>query len=211
VHPGGAAALGAILLVAGVVSATQANYAACLLAGTIAACVLLYDMWGKRHAGFAPANMGMCRALNLLLGVAAAPILLRERWPVALIPLAYIAAVTALSRGEVHGGRRGAATFALVSLSAALSGLAWLIVQSGQEWIAVVVLVVLGWRVFPPFLAAWRTLEPRHIRGAVKRGVLSLVLVNAVIGTIYAGPVYGAVILATGLVANALARVFPVT
>lgn len=211
VQPGRAAAVGGILLVAGVVSAMQANDAAWLLAGTIAACVLLYDVWGKRHAAFGPVNMGTCRALNLLLGVAAAPSLLEERWPVALIPLAYIAAVTALSRGEVHGGQRGAATFALISLTAALSGLAWLVVESGQEWIAVVVLAVLGWRVFPPFLAAWHTLEPGRIRGAVKRGVLSLVLVNAVIGTVYAGPVYGAMILATGLVANALARVFPVT
>ena len=211
VRPGGAAALGVTLLAVGILSASRSNRAAALMAGAIAGCVALYDVRGKRHAAVAPLNMGLCRALNLLLGVTAAPALLWERSPVALIPLTYIAAVTALSRGEVHGGQKGGATFALVSLSAALSGLGWLVVRSSQAWMAGVVLLVLGWRVVPPFLSARRTLEPGRIRSAVKRGVLSLVLVNAVIGTAYAGPVYGAMILATGLVANALARVFPVT
>jgi hypothetical protein len=45
----------------------------------------------------------------------------------------------------------------------------------------------------------------------VKTGVLSLVLVNAVIGTAYAGPVYGAVILMIALVAGWLSRLFAVT
>ena len=34
---------------------------------------LLYDAWGKRQAPIAPLNMALCRALNLMLGVAAVP------------------------------------------------------------------------------------------------------------------------------------------
>ena len=76
---------------------------------------------------------------------------------------------------------------------------------------ASLVLVFLVARVAPPFVRASTSGEPGLIRHAVKQGVLSLVLVNAVIGTAYAGPVYGAVILITGLAAGWLARRFAVT
>ena len=181
-----------------------------LVSSAIAVSVLVYDSWGKRFAWIAPLNMGLCRALNLLLGVAAVEGALKLMWPIAVIPLAYIAAVTALSRGEVHGGRRQVASVALVSLGAALTGLAMLVFRSAAPAIPALVLVLLAWRVLPPFVAAWRAPDPGRIRTAVKRGVLSLVLVNAVIGTVYT-VVYGAAILATALVAGWLARLFPVT
>lgn len=206
-----AGTLGAGLLAAGVVGAAQATRAALLIASAIAALVLLYNVWGKRHFAAAPVNMGLCRALNLLLGASAVPRALAEHWPVALIPLAYIAAVTALSRGEVHGGQRGGATFALVSLSAALAGLAILALRSEHAFVAGAVMMYLVARVVPPFVQARGVPEPGRIRYAVQRGVLSLILVNAVIGTAYAGPLYGVLILATALVARWLARWFPVT
>jgi 4-hydroxybenzoate polyprenyltransferase len=206
-----AATLGAVLLAAGVALAGQATRAAMMVAGAIAVSVLAYDRWGKRISLVAPLNMGLCRALNLLLGAAAVETALKEQWPIAVIPFAYIAGVTALSRGEVHGGGRQGATVALVSLSAALIGLAMLVFRAVEPVIPALVLALLCWRVVPPFLGAWRVPQASRIRAAVKRGVLSLVLVNAVIGTVYAGPVYGAAILATALVANWLARIFAVT
>jgi UbiA prenyltransferase family protein len=206
-----AAWVGSSLLLAGVLFAAQATRAAMIVASAIAVSVLLYDAWAKRFSPIAPLNMGLCRALNLLLGAAAVGSTLKLVWPISLIPLAYIAAVTALSRGEVHGGRRQVAAVALVSLGAALAGLAVLAVRSNEPLIPALVLALLVWRVLPPFVAAWHRSEPARIRAAVKRGVLSLVLVNGVIGTVYAGPVYGAAILATALLAGWLARLFPVT
>jgi 4-hydroxybenzoate polyprenyltransferase len=211
VAPAHAATLGGLLLAAGVGSAAVASLSAGLVGAAIAAAVLVYDTRGKRHPVAGPLNMGLCRALNLLLGIAAAPHLLPERWVFGLIPLGYIAAVTAVSRGEVHGGRRQAATMALISLSAALAGLGMIVARSPEPVVAGAVLAVLCWRVLPAFLQARRSLEPGAMRHAVRRGVLSLVFVNAVIGTAYAGPVYGALILATGVAAGLLARVFAVT
>lgn len=206
-----AALMGSGLLVAGILTASAATRAASMVAIAITVFVLLYDAWGKRHAVVGPANMGLCRALNLLLGVTSAPEALAERWPVALIPFGYIVAVTALSRGEVHGGRRRIATFALVSLTAALAGLALIVLRARHPVAPGLVLAALAWRVVPPFLTARQAPDPGRIRKAVKRGVLSLALVNAVIGTAYAGPVFGAIIIATAIVAAWLARMFPVT
>lgn len=206
-----AAALGAALLASGVALASAVNGAALAVAAAIATLVLLYDTWGKRHLAVAPLNMGLCRALNLLLGVSAAPAALRGNLPLALIPLAYIAAVTAISRGEVHGGDRRVAAGALVSLGFALAGLAIVVSRSAHPFMAGLVFAVLAWRVVPPFVKVLGTGNPVDIRRAVGRGVLSLALVNTVIGTALAGPMYGAAILLTALAAGWLARTLAVT
>jgi 4-hydroxybenzoate polyprenyltransferase len=206
-----AASLGGSLLLIGVVAAAFANPTAGLVAALTAGCVLLYDAWGKRQLLFGPFNMGLCRGLNLLLGVAAAPAVLPSAWLLAAFPVTYIAAVTALSRGEVHGGRRGIAAFALISLGLVLIGLVTLWAASGASWPGLALILVLGWRVLPPFWAARLSPDPTTIRRAIRTGVLSLALLDAAIGAIYGGGSYALVILATAVAAGALARFFSVT
>lgn len=212
VPAGHAARFGAGLLLAGVAAAALATAAAALVAAAIAGAVLFYDAIGKRHASIGPAAMGLCRALNLLLGVASLPAALAFAWPLALIPFVYIFAVTTLSRGEVHGGRRGPALFALVSLALACAGLMAVALRSGDRALpAAALAAALAWRVLPPFWRAWQAPDPARIRTAVMRGVLSLVLLDAAIGAAFAGPAWAAVILATGLLAGWAARMFAVT
>ncbi|MEP6917737.1 MAG: UbiA-like protein EboC, partial [Acidobacteriota bacterium] len=119
-----AAVVGAGLLATGVAAASLANGAAATLALLIATLVLLYDVWGKHQTVIGPVNMGLCRGCNLLLGIAAVPAALSDHWPLALLAVVYIAAVTIVSRGEVSGGKAGAAALALVSLTAVLVALA---------------------------------------------------------------------------------------
>jgi 4-hydroxybenzoate polyprenyltransferase len=207
-----AATLGIALLAVGVIAASRATRAAFFVAVAIAACVVLYDSLTKRHAIVGPINMGLCRALNLLLGVSAVPAALWTGWPVATFSLVYIAAVTAVSRGEVHGGRTAVATVALISLVAVVIGLLALATSSTTGRLAGIVLVAaLAYRVLPPYWQVVKDPRPDVIRRAVKAGVLSLVLVASTISASYAGPVYAAAVLATGLVAGALARLFSVT
>jgi 4-hydroxybenzoate polyprenyltransferase len=207
-----AAALGGALLVAGIVAATQATPSAAGVAAAIAALVLVYDARAKRHPIAGPVCMGTCRGLNLLLGVSIEAGALRAEWPLGLLPLLYIAAVTAVSRGEVHGGRKPVATFALISLALVLAGLTAVAISSTAGRVAALVLAaVLAYRVLPPYWRVRKNPEPATIRRAVKAGVLSLVLLDSTIGAAYAGPLYAAIILAAGLAAGLLARVFSVT
>jgi len=207
-----AGALGGTLLAAGVAAAAGATAAAGGVALAIAAAVLLYDGWGKRQAPIAPLNMALCRALNLMLGVAAVPSALGPAWPIATVPLLYIYAITALSRGEVHGGSARAATSALIILLTSIGALLLVVLRGPQHWAPALVLVAaLCWRVVPAFMAARGRPGPGTIRAAVKRGVLSLVLVDATIAATYAGPLFAAAVLLTGLVAGWLARMFAVT
>ncbi|HXW06768.1 MAG TPA: UbiA-like protein EboC [Vicinamibacterales bacterium] len=207
-----AAALGAGLLTGGVLSASAAGRSPAQIAAAIAVLVVVYDAWGKHQAAIGPVNMGLCRALNLLLGVSAVPAALATAWPLAAIPLVYIGAVTGLSRGEVHGGGRRAAGMALISLCIALLALTSVtLAVSGGSLAGLALVVVLGWRVVPPFWTAYREPSAGAVRHAVRTGVLSLVLVNAAIGATFGGLPFGLLILATGGAAWALARLFAVT
>ena len=208
-----AAGLGAALLIVAIAGATQATRTAAVVAAAIAAFVLLYDARAKRHPIAGPVCMGTCRGLNLLLGVSIDGGALRAHWPLGLLPLVYIAAVTTVSRGEVHGGRRPVATFALISLALVLAGLIAVAVNStmGGRGASLVLVAVLAYRVLPPYWQVRKNPDPVTIRTAVRAGVLSLVLLDSAIGAAYAGPLYAAIILAAGVAAGSLARVFSVT
>jgi len=204
--------LGAGLLAAGVAAASAANPTALAMAVAIAGAVLLYDGVSKRYPVVGPINMGMCRALNLGLGMAAVPDMLAVRWPLGAIPLVYIAAVTTLSRGEVWGGARSTARVAFALVVGVLTALSALALRAPSPSAAALLLTLfLAWRVVPPFWQAVRVGGPTTIRRAVRAGVLSLVLVDAVIGASYAGMIYSLAILATAGLAALLARLFPVT
>ena len=153
VRAAAAATLGAVLLAIGVGAAAAATPAAGMVAVAIAALVVLYDARTKRSAIAGPINMGLCRGFNLLLGVAAVPAALGGGWPVALIAVVYITAVTIVSRGEVHGGKNAGATFALISLCAVVVALALLGRRAaGFERLAgMALLALLAYRVLPPF------------------------------------------------------------
>lgn len=207
-----AALLGAALLALGIAAAFAATPTSGLLAVLIAGCAVLYDAWGKHQPLIGPLNMGACRGLNLLLGVSAVPWLLGQRWHLALIPVAYIAAITAVSAGEVHGGRRGTGLLALVLLGGVMAAvLALTRGTAPASWSLLPFLALLAWRVLPPFWRAYVEPQPGRIRAAVKAGVLSLIVLDAAIAAVYAGPLYGAVVLALLLVAAGLARLFAVT
>jgi 4-hydroxybenzoate polyprenyltransferase len=207
-----AGSLGGALLAVGMGAGLLASPLSGGLAAAIAGCAVLYDGWGKRQPAVGALNMGACRGLNLLLGLSAAPALTVQRWPLALLPVAYIAAVTAVSRGEVHGGRRGVTGLALGLLGAVIAALIALGLARGAAFLPMLpFLLLFVWRVVPPFLRAFSMPQPDSIRSAVRAGVLSLVILDAVLGTVYAGFGYGVAVLALLLVAAGLARLFAVT
>lgn len=209
-----AATLGATLLIAGVAFAAGSGASSAMMAGAVALDVLLYDALGKRHAFFGPINMGACRALNLMLGMTAASGTVSVSWRLALLPLVYIAGVTVLSRGEVGGGKRPVALVALL-LVGGVAGAALALAMRPSAGVApawaVILAAGLAVRLLPPFWRAWRDPSPATIRTAVRTGVLSLVLLDAVIAAAYADIMVSLAVLATAVLAGRLARLFAVT
>lgn len=208
-----AARLGAGLLGAGLLCAAAAGPVPLVVGGVTAALVVLYDAVGKRHGLLGPVNMGACRAANLAFGMAAAPAALPARSWLLVLPLAYIAGVTVISRGEVGGGKRPVAAAAL-GLVAGVSGAMLGVAATGRNWAslwAFLLALAMAARVVPAFWQAWRNPTPGPIRAAVRTGVLSLVLLDAVIAARYADIMVSLAVLATGVLAGWLARRFAVT
>ena len=207
----GATRLGIVLLTVGVVAAAQVSLLSAVIAVFVAMGALIYDAWNKHNALLSPINMGLCRGGNLLLGVSAIPAMVTERWFLALIPIFYIAAVTAISRGEVHGGKSSTGKLALLLLAIALCGVLALGLLPYSIFAALPFLALLTAQVFPPFIAATKEPNADIIRKAVKAGVLSLIILDASMAAGFAGWLYGLLVLGLLFVSITLAKVFAVT
>ena len=208
----GASVLGALLLAGGIGAAFLCSALSGLVAFGTALSVLLYDAWGKHQNLLGPVNMGLCRGLNLLLGITVAGVWPGSRAALGLVTLCYIAGVTTLSRGEVRGGTRAAANISLGWLVASLGVLGALASQAKSGLIfAAPILLVLLIRLSGPFSEALRTLDPKKIGLAIKTGVLSLILLDAVLAALYGGLWFGVAVLFLYIPATLLARLFAVT
>jgi len=208
----GATILGVVLLTVGIVAAAQVSLLSAVIAVFVATGAIIYDAWNKHNAITSPINMGLCRGGNLLLGVSAIPAMVTQLWFLALIPIFYIAAVTAISRGEVHGGKSSTGKLALLLLAIALGGvLALGLLPNYFIFAALPFLALLTWQVFPPFIAATYNPSADIIRKAVKAGVLSLIILDASMAAGFAGGVYGLLVLGLLFVSLTLAKIFAVT
>lgn len=209
----GAALLGSLLLIIGAIAALQVSWLSGVLAVGIATAAVIYDAFGKHYAAIGPLNMGICRGGNLLLGISAVPAMVGEHWFMALISITYIAGVTAMSRGEVHGGGKGIqGIIALLLVGIVIAGLFALgLLEDYQLFAALPFIAVFAGRVLLPFIQAVREPSPEKIRTAVKAGVLSLIVLDATVAAGFAGLPYGLLVLSLLPISMALAQLFAVT
>ncbi|WP_321162498.1 UbiA-like protein EboC [Nostoc sp. KVJ3] len=207
-----ATVLGSILFLIGIIAAFQVSWFSGAIAIFITFASLLYDSLAKHHPFFGPLNMGLCRGSNLLLGVSAVPAIVGERWYLILIPILYIAAITAISQGEVHGGKKITGVVALSLIAIVLTAV--LALGLLGEYTAIAALpfaALLAIRVLPNFIKAAREPVAENIRNAVKIGVLSLIVLDATIASGFSGLYYGLLVLLLLPISMKLAQLFAVT
>ncbi|MEL6493862.1 MAG: UbiA-like protein EboC [Cyanobacteria bacterium J06623_7] len=207
-----AAALGTILLLMGILAAGMVSTLSEIIAMMIAASVLIYDQWGKHQTLIAPLNMGICRGGNLLLGMSIVAGAIGDRWYLALIPIVYIAAITAISRGEVHGGKKTTGMLAIALISLVIGSILALgMLSEYQLWMALPFAGLFAALVLPPFIKAASEPSPELIQKAVKAGILSLIILNAAIAAGFAGWIYGLLLLALLPLSQGLGKMFAIT
>jgi 4-hydroxybenzoate polyprenyltransferase len=164
----------------------------------LAVAIVLYDGWLKRTwAG--PLGMGACRTLNVLLGLSlAGPH--APPWSVHLAGIVgiYIVGVTWFARTEARTSKQSTlAAAALVMLAGLLLALLlplWLEPGTSSPLFPYL-LVGLGLLVGVPVWEAVDRPAPSQVQAAVKRAIFGLVLLDALLATVFAGAV-GLVILA---------------
>ncbi|RZS96401.1 UbiA-like protein EboC [Cecembia calidifontis] len=207
-----AAWMAASLIALGVLAAFQVNIWSGLIALSVGLLAVLYDAWGKHQAIFGPINMGLCRAGNLLLGVSVIPELLPDFWALGLIPLAYVSAITMISRGEVHGKNKNALIGGLgiyITIIAVLLFIAFL--EGNAGWKVIPFVGLFAYMILPPLVKALRLQQPQLIGKSVKAAVISLIILNASLAASFSGWWVGLCILILLPISLRLAKIFAVT
>ncbi|MGA0559979.1 UbiA-like protein EboC [Larkinella sp. VNQ87] len=208
---GAATTLGSVLLLIGIAAAWLVNPLAGWLAVAISVASLVYDKFGKHNAILGPLNMGLCRGLNLLLGISILPDQVPVWASLGVIPIVYIAAITMISRGEVHGGNAGILRVAGLLYALVIGSIGAIAQNQHQLGTAFPFLLLFGYFIFPPL---WRAIsEPtgRNIGMAVKAGVLSLIVMNAAWVAAFASFPLAMLVVCLLPLSRLLAKVFAVT
>jgi 4-hydroxybenzoate polyprenyltransferase len=163
-----------------------------VIALLLIAAVLLYDGYLKRTL-LGPLGMGTCRFLNVLLGLSGAG---TELWTLPNLHLAaavgvYIVGVTWFARTEEAESRRTHLRLAaLVMLGGVLLGLTVPAHFEGRTAPVYFPYLLSGFLflVGLPVAQAIRRPEPKLVQVAVKRAILGLVVLDAVLATAFVGP-----------------------
>ncbi|WP_254411807.1 UbiA-like protein EboC [Dyadobacter diqingensis] len=171
--------LGMTLLFAGVLAAALFSFQSGMIAVVIAALTVLYNRFAKHHVFFGPLTMGMCRGGNLLLGMSVLPESFQQWSFVALLPIAYIAAITLISQDEVHGGKRRTLYIAVFLYLVVLAAQLTIARSQGNILFALPFVLLHAWLIGRPLYNAIQNPIGPLIGKAVKAGVLSLIVMNA--------------------------------
>ena len=170
--------IGIILNIIGVGCCFLTNQICGLIGALIAISAFLYNKFSKHHPIIGPTNMGVCRSLNLLLGIS---IIGQPQYLICLLPLLFIFGITLTSRGEVNGNNRWAIQIALC-IDVVIAGSILYLSTNKETYIWIIL----------AFLSLWFGLNlnakikalinnnPKAIQHAVKTGVISLIPLNAV-------------------------------
>jgi hypothetical protein len=211
-----AALLGVLLLLGGVLAALFAHPGTLLsssayLAAAIAVAAVVYDKWGKHQSYIGPVNMGLCRGLNLLLGMSVIPAALPHYWAIGIVPVIYIAAITMISRGEVHGSKRTPLLSAVALYAAVIVAIVYIAYKNVTLPSAILFLLLFSVMIFLPLQKAIRRPDGHMIGKAVKAGVIALIIMNAAWAAAFGSFYFALVILALLPVSLGLAKAFTVT
>jgi 4-hydroxybenzoate polyprenyltransferase len=187
------------LVLGPLVAWASGSVAALIVAVLLAGAILAYDAGIKRSV-LGPEIMGLCRGLNLLLGMTHAPALGGTvAWLAAAAYGLFVAGITWISRSETVSGQTRNLLLGLGLQNAAIVGLLAVGLQPGSfpepvvgrpliplEGLLVLVLVALVVNV-----AASRAIHdpvPRVIQSVVKTGILSLVWIDVGLVAAVRGP-----------------------
>ncbi|WP_421944822.1 UbiA-like protein EboC [Pedobacter sp.] len=171
--------LGVALMISGIAFASLASFTSGLLAFAVCFFALLYNKIGKHHPFFGPLSMGICRGLNLLLGLSIVPEMLYQQYFIAIIPVIYIFSITMTSRGEVHGGNTKNLYLAAGLYAIVIGAIAWFAFINERLLWSLLFLLPFAWMIFKPLSKAIKNPIGKNIGGAVKAGVISLILMDA--------------------------------
>lgn len=208
VSPRNAVLLAAVLMTLGIACTAWADlvrgedWRSTTIAVVLAGMIVFYDRWAKR-TWVGPLAMGSCRGLNVLLGLSIVSGEL-PAWGIYLAGVVgmYIVGVTWFARTEARLSNQAmlqaASAVILGSLVLALTLPAAAHTESTQARTSPLfpfLMVAFGFWIGMPIVRAIYKPLPPHVQAAVKRLVLGLILLDAILATGLAG-IWGLLVIA---------------
>ena len=201
---------GLFWLVAGMVCASVVHIHATVIALILVFAIFLYDSFMKRWAIPGALTMGLCRGLNLLLGISILGDFSHAE--LALIPVIYIFAITWISRGEVGGNNKQAILLAAaLYVCVILSVLYVAMTQGSLGWEVLIFTVLFTVSIGYPLLKAFRVNTAANVRTAVVAGIVSIVLLDACWAILFGSLSFAFFVLLLLPLSVGLGRLFKVT
>jgi len=205
-----AAIFGSALLLIGILLAFFVSNLSGILALALSCAIVVYDAYSKKNDFLGPLNMGLCRGLNLILGMSIFGAL--NSWWYAIIPLVYIFAITLISRGEVHGNNKNhiiwaGALYAMVILAV----VSIVMTKTDNIFQTVPFLALFAFLVFKPLINAFKLNSPKNIKKAVVSGVLAIIALDACLAVGFSVWWFGLLILLLLPLSILLSKIFSVT
>jgi 4-hydroxybenzoate polyprenyltransferase len=181
---------GSVLLFSGVALAAI-NPSSLPVAGVLALAVLLYDAWLK-HTPIGPVAMGSCRFLNVLLGLSGAggDLLATPNLHLAATTGLYIVGVTWFARTEEGQSNRRQLILASLVMAAALVLAVTVPTHRAPGTTPIYfpyLVAAFGFLVGAKLVAAIQHPGPKEVQAAVKRSILGLVALDAILATAFVG------------------------
>lgn len=196
-----------VLLAAGVALAASISIRVGVVGLLIAAAVVAYD-WVLKQTIIAPAIMGVCRALNLMLGViAVTSIDTPAHWLPAFLMWSYVTGLTAFARNETQQSRRPALAASAALMMTAFVGLAvfgWAIHRAPVA--ALVAPIAVAFVLARPVLRAVRTGLPGDVQSSVGVLIAGIVMFDACLVLMTRSVWYAVAVLALIVPARVCAR-----
>ena len=202
---------GVLLLTLGVFVAMSNSLTSGLIALLVAVCALIYDKYGKHYSFLGPINMGLCRGGNLILGMSIIKNAIPQWWWIGIIPFCYIAAITVISRGEVHGGNKKTLFFAAFLYIIVSSCQLLIAFQLNNLLITAAFVALHIFLIFKPLINAISNPIGPNIGKAVKAGVLSLIVMDAAWVSVSGNIIFALFVLILLPISIKLAKIFAVT
>ena len=172
---------GITLFILGILFSLLVQFESGIIAFLTSLMALIYDRYTKDYLVVGSLNMGLCRGLNLMLGMSILPRIVYSNliW-ICIIPIIFIAAITLISKGEVLGNNKSAILIALILDIMVIGFLLGIVILGWLDiWMAgPFILFWIGMNVKAKLKAIIKN-NPEFIKMAVKMGVLSLIPLNA--------------------------------
>lgn len=183
-----------------------------IIAVAVMSSALLYDKYGKHNTFFGPINMGLCRGLNLILGMSIVTPLELKYYVIAVLPILFISAITLTAQKETKGKNKLAIGLAMLLDASIVLGF-WMISNHFNFSIKTALIFILFWygvNLYAKINAIVKN-QPKLIMKAVKIGVLSLIPLNASYVAGFSSVYLALLVLGLLPISLFLSKKFPVT